>query len=682
MPNANTMQPTGGMNYNPANGPFDLPTTVASRGGKVILHNRSPYDLNFTFNHDVTRNGILLAWNSVEFDFAGKQTDTINISVFATPSASYIAAAPSSYVVGECYAPGQPLPKLARSGIWILPNAPQIGPGALQDTIAIGTAPGPAPLAAPVGDDERVGVELFGGHDSGVYGGGNSAFLGSRSGACLFKMNNYWDGLSDKFILAATAAYQFFLTNDGIIHVRSDDGTNRVAGGSITWLPDVFSVSAAGVITAGTIAGAQVTGDIAATQVGPGALDTDVTMSANQITAGTLIAAVHLAAIFSDGGAIVSDGAGKLTTTNRFNWNGTLSGADKVIIAIQPTDAATKLYELLYKASNNHLYLENVTDAIILLDISNTGALSVTDLLTALNGINVAAGKQVNVNNTLSGGGTTGKYAFSDPDTSSAYLDLNADRHRIVGSYLGAANAEIWSIGLQNADVLMHGVLNGVTRINLATSEGIQDVTGSLQLFSRLSGVATGLIVTTWNGSAAVTPFSVGGQFNSALAYIDASGNIFTAKFSADGGLITSDGSGNLTAHQFNGPLNGNANTATSANTAKQTDSTNAGSATVPQIIASGTTGISVKDDGGVSPNVHVLISPTENDAVARGIELGYVDGSGNLHAGSIQRSNGVFAAMCMDNGTATLRQCAVYKGTTDPSTYATMNEGDEWTDA
>lgn len=38
-------------------------------------------------------------------------------------------------------------------------------------------------------------------------------------------------------------------------------------------------------------------------------------------------------------------------------------------------------------------------------------------------------------------------------------------------------------------------------------------------------GVATGLTFKTWTGSAAVKPFSIGGQFNSALSWVDSSGN-------------------------------------------------------------------------------------------------------------------------------------------------------------
>jgi hypothetical protein len=50
---------------------------------------------------------------------------------------------------------------------------------------------------------------------------------------------------------------------------------------------------------------------------------------------------------------------------------------------------------------------------------------------------------------------------------------------------------------------------------------------GSLTLESRQSGAANGVIFSSWDGSAGHTPFSVGGQFGSAAAWVDNSGNIF-----------------------------------------------------------------------------------------------------------------------------------------------------------
>lgn len=52
---------------------------------------------------------------------------------------------------------------------------------------------------------------------------------------------------------------------------------------------------------------------------------------------------------------------------------------------------------------------------------------------------------------------------------------------------------------------------------------------GSPVLASLQSGAASGLTVRTWSGSATVVPFSVGGQFNSALSWVDGSGHFHDA---------------------------------------------------------------------------------------------------------------------------------------------------------
>lgn len=72
---------------------------------------------------------------------------------------------------------------------------------------------------------------------------------------------------------------------------------------------------------------------------------------------------------------------------------------------------------------------------------------------------------------------------------------------------------------------------NGVLRIGGSSSVNNPtikpDTTNSqLALVSKQSGItAQGIGFTCWSGSAAVIPFSVGGQFNSALSWIDTSGN-------------------------------------------------------------------------------------------------------------------------------------------------------------
>jgi hypothetical protein len=63
--------------------------------------------------------------------------------------------------------------------------------------------------------------------------------------------------------------------------------------------------------------------------------------------------------------------------------------------------------------------------------------------------LNLAAGKILGVSNTASGGGTTGKVQWSDPDSSLAYIDLNADKLRIVLNYQGAGSHTIITIATQ-----------------------------------------------------------------------------------------------------------------------------------------------------------------------------------------------------------------------------------------
>lgn len=48
---------------------------------------------------------------------------------------------------------------------------------------------------------------------------------------------------------------------------------------------------------------------------------------------------------------------------------------------------------------------------------------------------------------------------------------------------------------------------------------------GTLPVSSQQSGSANGVYVQTWSGSAAMIPFSIGGQYNSALSWVDSSGN-------------------------------------------------------------------------------------------------------------------------------------------------------------
>lgn len=120
----------------PSLGPNSFSTGIAARGGKVILHNLSPYELILTFGNDQTRQATLFAWQPREFDFCGRQTDEIAYSVLMAPTNQIDA--PSTILIGEAYAPGEPTPKshpnydrLSNVGNQSLPTASS--PGIVND---------------------------------------------------------------------------------------------------------------------------------------------------------------------------------------------------------------------------------------------------------------------------------------------------------------------------------------------------------------------------------------------------------------------------------------------------------------------------------------------------------------------------------------------------------------------
>lgn len=120
------MQVIGQLNV--ALGADSFATGIAARGGVVILHNLSPYELQLIFNHDPERSALLFAWQQRKFDFCNKQTDSISYSIL-TPLSSQINP-PSTIIIGEAYAPGEPVPeslpnydRLSNVGNQTLPTA-------------------------------------------------------------------------------------------------------------------------------------------------------------------------------------------------------------------------------------------------------------------------------------------------------------------------------------------------------------------------------------------------------------------------------------------------------------------------------------------------------------------------------------------------------------------------------
>lgn len=106
------MQIIGGQQYDPSQGDNAFSTGPASAGGKIILHNISPYDLILTFNDDPSRQAILHAWQPRIFDFCGKKTLDVCYTAAYQPTADVIANAPKPmFIWGEAYAKGEKTPE-------------------------------------------------------------------------------------------------------------------------------------------------------------------------------------------------------------------------------------------------------------------------------------------------------------------------------------------------------------------------------------------------------------------------------------------------------------------------------------------------------------------------------------------------------------------------------------------
>lgn len=126
-------------------------------------------------------------------------------------------------------------------------------------------------------------------------------------------------------------------------------------------------------------------------------------------------------------------------------------------------------------------------------------------------------------------------------------------------------------------------------------------------------------------------------------------------KINSDGGQLTSDGSGNLTAVAFHGP----------ADTANQLNRM-----------------LQVKNTGGGSANKFVLYT-NQSGSITYDFYVGTWDGSAE-HDSLIQDHLGLRYAdyqVSYDGGLATQRNVRHFEGTVDPTTYITVNEGDVWDD-
>lgn len=213
----------------------------------LVIHNHSGNFLQFNIagsnrNFCIQANGLTDPVELADEDTA------ISYQPYAQ-AAGYPSAWAPNMLMLVFYSAGEK-PVTVGNGAGFNVPAATLGPGALPDTVAIGTAPGIVPQStnSPLPNDERVGVELFGAGvngDAGVYGGASAAILSSRGAGDFIKFNNYYDGTHDRFIVGNQLATQLWSDINGL-HMRVDNGMNRVAGGTITWNSDFFDMDTGG----------------------------------------------------------------------------------------------------------------------------------------------------------------------------------------------------------------------------------------------------------------------------------------------------------------------------------------------------------------------------------------------------------------------------------------------------
>ena len=95
----------------------------------------------------------------------------------------------------------------------------------------------------------------------------------------------------------------------------------------------------------------------------------------------------------------------------------------------------------------------------------------------------------------------------------------------------GAVKAQIFSNGAISHD---GGAIYSDGAGNLYL-DNLYSSNGGLTVMTQQTGAANGITFEVWSGSALKVPFSVGGQFNSAISYVDASGNGFLQQINAQG---------------------------------------------------------------------------------------------------------------------------------------------------
>lgn len=110
------MRPVGFVNgapaFDPSTGPGNFDTGQAQMGGVLVLHNVSPWDLFVWFDDEIQAQYTLSAWRPRKFDFCGHQRKTVHYKAMYTPPVGVTQNTPVSYIWGESYPAGEPVPDL------------------------------------------------------------------------------------------------------------------------------------------------------------------------------------------------------------------------------------------------------------------------------------------------------------------------------------------------------------------------------------------------------------------------------------------------------------------------------------------------------------------------------------------------------------------------------------------
>lgn len=141
------------------------------------------------------------------------------------------------------------------------------------------------------------------------------------------------------------------------------------------------------------------------------------------------------------------------------------------------------------------------------------------------------------------------KYQPSSGTTAALTLYSKAS-HPLIKGFKPDGTTQAFVID-ENGNLTVTSISTGGGTLTIASISGSA---GSLPVSSLQSGAASGVYFSSWDGAATHTPFSVGGQFNSALAWADNSGNFVGASFQTGGtggSPVTLDWDSAGTGHAF-----------------------------------------------------------------------------------------------------------------------------------